>query len=143
MPGESRSDHALEVLAQARRVNLACERFEQDWRAGHEPRIEEVLNAAAPDDRQLLLRELLALEIELRRDRAEEPSASEYKERFPDLVAVVESTFQDPEPGGEPVEATNGSTPGTLEDIDYGETFDFGGRSASGSNGPRCPAEGE
>ena len=102
MPGESRHDPALESLAQAHRVNLACERFELAWRAGEEPRIEDVLSAAAPGDRHDLLRELLALEIELRRDQGENPSTSEYKERFPDLVAVVESTFRDPELGGEP-----------------------------------------
>ena len=143
MPGESGRDDDLESLAQARRVNLACERFELAWRAGEEPRIEDVLSAAVPGDRQNLLRELLALEIELRRDQGENPSTSEYKERFPDLVAVVESTFRDPELGGDPDNATHGSTPSTLEEIDYGETFDFGGRSASGSNGPRCPTEGE
>jgi predicted Ser/Thr protein kinase len=143
MPNESRPEHPLESLAQARRVNLACERFELAWRAGEEPFIEDVLSTAAPGDRHDLLCELLALEIELRRDQGESPSASEYKERFPDFVAVVESTFRDPEPGGDPVEATHGSTPSTLEEIDYGETFDVGGRSASGSNGPRCPSEGE
>ncbi len=98
---------------------------------------------AAPGDRHDLLRELLALEIELRRDQGENPSSSEYKKRFPDLATVVESTFRDPELGGDPVETTHGSTPNSLEEIDYGETFDFGGRSASGSNGPRCPSEGE
>src|SRR6516225_9519800 len=143
MSGEPHPDLALESLAQARRVNLACERFEQAWRAGDQPRIEDVLKVAEPGDRHLLLRELLALEIELRRNQGESPSVSEYNERFPDLVAVVESTFQDPGLGGEPVEATDGSTPSTLQNIDYGETFDFGGRSANGSNGPRCPTEGE
>ena len=71
MPGESRHDPALESLAQARRVNLACERFELAWRAGEVARIEDVLSGAEPGDRQVLLRELLALEIELRRDRGE------------------------------------------------------------------------
>jgi eukaryotic-like serine/threonine-protein kinase len=143
MPGESGRDHDPESLAQARRVNLACERFELAWRVGEEPRIEDVLSVTALGDRDFLLRELLALEIELRRGQGENPSISEYKKRFPDLVALVESTFLDPELGGTPVDSTDGSSPSTLEDIDYGETFDFGGRSASGSNGPRCLSEGE
>jgi eukaryotic-like serine/threonine-protein kinase len=143
MSGEPGRDDDLESLAQARRVNLACERFEQAWRVGEQPRIEDVLSAAVPGDRQNLLCELLALEIELRRRHGENPSVSEYKERFPDMVAVVESTFRDPELGGRPDNATHGSTPSTLEDIDYGDTFDFRGRSASGSNGPPCPSEGE
>ena len=36
MPDKSGRDDDLESLAQARRVNLACERFEQAWRAGEE-----------------------------------------------------------------------------------------------------------
>ena len=143
MPGESGSEDRLESLARGARTNLACERFELAWRGGEEPRIEDVLSAAMPGDRAFLLRELLVLEIELRRDQGENPSASEYKERFPDLAAVVESTFQDPELGGEPEGSTHGASPSTLEDLDFGETFDFGGRSASGSDGPRCPTEGE
>ena len=74
MAAESRPDHPLDSLAQALRVNLACERFELAWRVGEEPRIEDVLNTATPGDRESLLRELLVLEIELRRDRGEKPS---------------------------------------------------------------------
>src|SRR5260221_3875564 len=45
----------------AERVDLVCDRFEADWRAGRHPRIEDLLDTAPAGDRSVLLRELLAL----------------------------------------------------------------------------------
>ncbi len=53
-----------------RRVDAACDRFEAAWRAGLEPRIEDFLAVAEAADRPAMLRELLALETELRRAAA-------------------------------------------------------------------------
>jgi hypothetical protein len=45
MTGPTNSPSTLErlPLALALRVNAACERFENEWRAGRKPRIEEEL----------------------------------------------------------------------------------------------------
>jgi serine/threonine protein kinase len=47
-------------------MDQACDRFEAAWRAGREPRIEEYIAAVAEPERPALLRELVALEQELR-----------------------------------------------------------------------------
>jgi hypothetical protein len=76
----------------ARRVDAACDRFEAEWRAGRAPRIEDVLAAAPEAERPALLRELLPLELELRRGDGEGAGLSEYLARFadhPEAVAVA------------------------------------------------------
>jgi hypothetical protein len=51
----------------ARRVDAACDRFEDAWRLGAPPRIEDYLAAADTADQPALLHELLELELELRK----------------------------------------------------------------------------
>ncbi len=62
-PRTEETDRHLEA---ARRVNDACERFETAWRAGQSPRVESFLEEVPEPQRADLLRELLALELELR-----------------------------------------------------------------------------
>src|SRR5262249_43542463 len=69
----------------AARVDEACDRFEQEWEAGPRPRIEDYLGRAAEGERPALLRELLVLEVELRRRQGEDPRPEEYRARFPAL----------------------------------------------------------
>ncbi|CAN5845881.1 hypothetical protein BH23PLA1_BH23PLA1_01090 [soil metagenome] len=82
-------------LSRARRVNDACDRFEADWSAGLAPRIEAFLDNAEGIERLARLRELLGLELELRRRRGEVPAIDEYRGRFAetDAVAVIEAIF--------------------------------------------------
>ncbi len=75
------------------RVDEVCDRFEQAWRAGQSPRIEDYVSAAQKGDRQALLGELVALEWELRRRRGERPAAEEYLDRFPGHGGVVRAAF--------------------------------------------------
>jgi hypothetical protein len=75
-------------LSAALRINEACNGFEQAWRAGQRPRIEDYLGDAAPSDQSDLLRELVALEIDYRRQAGEDPSEGEYRARFPALACV-------------------------------------------------------
>src|SRR5690606_29991265 len=81
----------------ARLVNDACERFEGAWRSDGRPRIEDAM-AGAGAGRRLLLRELLALELELRREGGEHPEEAEYRARFPGDPDVVEEAFRGSEP---------------------------------------------
>jgi serine/threonine-protein kinase len=80
-------------LSLFRRVVAACDRYEASWRAGHEPRIEDHLAGVDGPQREALLRELLALELELRQGRGERPGRTEYVARFPDQGAVVDAAF--------------------------------------------------
>ena len=77
----------------ARRVDAACDRFEVAWRGGQDPRIEDFLGLATEAERSPLLRELITLEVELRRGRGTTPAPGEYRDRFPGHVAVVDAAF--------------------------------------------------
>jgi tetratricopeptide (TPR) repeat protein/tRNA A-37 threonylcarbamoyl transferase component Bud32 len=74
---------------QALHVNEVCDRFEAAWRAAAPgtpgPRIEDHLDGTDGAERSALLRHLVLLEIDYRRLRGEEPTASDYGSRFPEL----------------------------------------------------------
>jgi serine/threonine protein kinase len=76
-----------------RRIDATCDRFEAAWRAGREPRIEDFLADAEAADRPALLRELLALEVELRRGRGECATPADYRDRFPGQADVIDAAF--------------------------------------------------
>jgi serine/threonine protein kinase len=80
-------------LSRAERVDEACDRFEGAWRAGQRPRIEEYLAAAPEPERPELLRQLLALEVELRSEEGENPTPEEYQRRFPGHAELIEAVF--------------------------------------------------
>ena len=64
-------------------VDEVCDRFEQAWRNGERPRIEDYLGLVAEAERHDLLRELILVEAELRKQAGEALSPGEYCERFP------------------------------------------------------------
>ena len=72
-------------LAAAKQINAMCNRFELAWQAGQRPQIEDYLADAPEPLRSALVRELVALEIAYRRRAGEEPTAAEYRVRFPTL----------------------------------------------------------
>jgi eukaryotic-like serine/threonine-protein kinase len=78
-----------------RRIDAACDRFEAAWRAGERPRIEAALDDSDLAERPALLRELVALEIELRRGVGESPDRQDYRARFPDHGSVIDALFAD------------------------------------------------
>ncbi len=80
-------------LARARSIHRACEAFEAAWRLESRPEIAEYLERSPPDERPELFRELLALELELRRDRGEDPAVADYAERFPDRAEAIATAF--------------------------------------------------
>ena len=88
------SDGGCLPLTQFGQIVGACDRFEAEWRAGRRPRIEQYLAEASEPCRSALLRELLALELELRRGRGERPEPGEYRARFPEHSAVVDAAFE-------------------------------------------------
>ena len=74
-------------------IDAACDRFESELRDGGAPRIEAYLAAADEARRTVLFGELLALEIDWRRDVGDVPQGIEYEERFPDRVATARQAF--------------------------------------------------
>jgi WD40 repeat protein len=75
------------------RINAACVLFERAWKAGQRPKIEDVLATAAEEDRPVLLRELIALDIHYRRQAGEEPSPETYRQRWPEAAALWAATL--------------------------------------------------
>lgn len=100
-----------------------CDRFETDWRAGRAPRIEDHLLQVSESQRRAGLRELLALELELRASRGEHPTPRDYGDRFPEFPDVVAAAFAEAAAGsGTDLEATKVDS--GLERGSVGETFD-------------------
>jgi hypothetical protein len=79
-------------------IDQVCDAFEQLWRAGARPRIEEHLGPAEEPLRSRLWAELLLSELECRRRQGEVPALREYLERFPDRHEPLEQHFRDTTP---------------------------------------------
>jgi WD40 repeat protein len=73
--------------ALGRRINEACDRFEAAWRAGAPPRLEDACAGWQGAERAALLRELVPLDADYRRQRGERPAVADYLPRFPELDA--------------------------------------------------------
>jgi serine/threonine-protein kinase len=86
------SDESVPLTLE-RLVDETCDRFEEAWRAGQGPRIENYLAGVAEPVRGVLLRELLALEIDLRREAGDRPTPEEYKRLFPDDGDLIDAVF--------------------------------------------------
>lgn len=93
--------------ADAFEIERVCDRFERAWNSDRPLSIEAALQEVPDPLRSAALRELVAIEIERRGDRGEQVSASEYRDRFPDLTKVAtRSTAADEEPARDaPAEA--------------------------------------
>ncbi len=75
-------------------IDAACDRFEDDCRAGRNPDLAEYLAGVPEGAREPLFRNLLGLDLEYRRRRGERPDARRYREQFPGLSEVVDSVFR-------------------------------------------------
>jgi eukaryotic-like serine/threonine-protein kinase len=72
----------------------ACERFEMEWRSGRTPQIETYLQSVKPGQREKLLRELLAVEVELRISHGENPTPAQFRSRYPDWGHAITVAFE-------------------------------------------------
>ncbi|MEX1096270.1 MAG: serine/threonine-protein kinase [Planctomycetales bacterium] len=79
--------------ATVNRIDIVCDEFEQRFRSGDPPTIEAFLAEAAAGDRPRLLKELLALELDLRMRIGEHPATADYVARFPAARATIDRLF--------------------------------------------------
>jgi hypothetical protein len=77
---------------QAVRICGACEEFERRWIKGETPRIEDYLEAAAPEDRPQLLEDLLRIELEWRPPAGDRPTWVEYARQFSGEADLTRAT---------------------------------------------------
>src|SRR5215211_1197567 len=82
-------DESVVRDSDAVRVDALTDEFEQALKAGQSPRVEDYLGRIGQGLRPMALRELLKVEVELRRGRHESINEREYNERFPDFQATV------------------------------------------------------
>ncbi len=78
-----------------RRIDEICDQFEQDWLAGRKPSLESCLDRVAAPDRLTLFRDLLSVELELRRGDQELPQPGEYIRRCPEFHEEILAAFAD------------------------------------------------
>jgi serine/threonine protein kinase len=81
-------------LSRSQRVAALCARFEQLWRQGERPRIEDFLTEALPEDRTLLLEQLLHREWGLHEACGAAARLERYVSRFADQEQEVRSAWQ-------------------------------------------------
>jgi serine/threonine protein kinase len=116
MNGDQPPGNGSEPLSLQRRVDAACDRFENAWKDGPRPGIEEYLAEVPEPDRIPLFRELLAVEIELRCNGGERPTPEEYQHRFREHSELIRAAFAN-SPGdadrGPPGSSGGGTTPHT------------------------------
>ena len=77
-------------------IDRICDRFEAAWGAGERPRIEEVLGQIAEAYRPVLLRDLLAEELNARRRLGEQPTPAEYAARCPEHAERISDAVPGP-----------------------------------------------
>ena len=72
-------------LSQVQRDDRVCDQFEAAWKAGPRPRIDDFLSEVPPAEWPDLLRELLILDLDYRRQLGESPTLEEYRAEYPAL----------------------------------------------------------
>jgi serine/threonine protein kinase len=82
-------------------LHQAQERFKEAWATGIRPKIIEFLGETAEPARTMILRDLIAIDLKLRRELGEQPTLEEYQREFAERVELVRSVFNsltDPAP---------------------------------------------
>ncbi len=83
-------------IAALERIDDLCAEFERKWQADGELTIESMLSGViSPIEREVLLAELIALDVDYRRRRGETPTKQEYLDRFPDASESIGNALND------------------------------------------------
>ena len=93
--------------ASYQRVDRLCLQFEDAWKAGQRPRLEQFLGDTAEPERSQFLKELLLVEVFYRRRTGEQPIPDEYHARFPDHARVVAEALRSAGPATQPLGGTD------------------------------------
>ena len=90
MPGQDETDAAEDDLAA---IDRKADEFEEAWRRGQRPTIEDFLSNAVEVPRTPLLLELLIIEWQRRSRLGEQPETEEYVGRFPERADWIRTTL--------------------------------------------------
>jgi eukaryotic-like serine/threonine-protein kinase len=86
-------DYSLSLEAKER-IDQICLEFEKSWKSGTRPQIKAHLGNTAGTERSVLLSELLLLDLDYRRHLGEQPTAEEYRARFPTNDRLIDAIFE-------------------------------------------------
>jgi len=75
-------------------IDRLCLAFEDAWRAGAKPRVEDYLRDVTEGEHDALLRELLLLDVDYRRRAGEAVELAEYRARFPRNKNLIDAVFR-------------------------------------------------
>ena len=89
-PFDKRDGQELPTI---QRIDLVCDAFESAWSNGERPVIEEFLGDTEGEERDQLIRELVALDIEYREKQGETPHLEEYSTRFQSDQSNLQTLF--------------------------------------------------
>lgn len=78
----------------AHQIDHLCDQFEQAWKSGARPPIEDFLVQVAPTHRARLLEDLLGVELQLRQKEGETLSLERFRQRFVAHAKSVETVFR-------------------------------------------------
>src|SRR5687768_16966782 len=74
-------------------IDDICLRFEADWQANKNPRLEDYFAVGTQYERTALVRELLRLELHYRSRGGDNLEVEEYKGRFPDYQELIQKEW--------------------------------------------------
>jgi len=83
--------HERLPVGDLRWIDAICDRFEAAWCRSEVPDLSFYLSEARDELREPLFRDLLRLDLHYRLGRGEDPTAHEYRQRFPELGEVVDA----------------------------------------------------
>ncbi|WP_236622155.1 serine/threonine-protein kinase, partial [Novipirellula maiorica] len=83
-------------IAALEQIDDRCAEFERLWQSNEPPTIESMLaEDVSPNERNVLLAELIVLEIDYRRRRGETPTKQEYLGRFPEVSDAINEALNE------------------------------------------------
>src|SRR5262249_61905698 len=83
-------------------VERVCKGFEEAWQAGRRPQIPPYLASTPEPGRSVLLRELLALDLEYRRGQGEGVTPDDYHHQFPEHTDLIRDVCRSATPPASP-----------------------------------------
>jgi tetratricopeptide (TPR) repeat protein/tRNA A-37 threonylcarbamoyl transferase component Bud32 len=96
-------------------IDEVADRFEETWRTGPPPRIEDFLEGNSAAGRTALLEELVCIDVHRRKQAGDEPLLTDYQNRFPDDREAAEAGFRAAIPPGPPSDTEPISLPAAFQ----------------------------
>ena len=91
----SRNDKDQVSINIFEQIDSICAEFRQQWKSGAKPSITDFLNRVDENAQSNLFRNLLTVEVKLRRRKGESPRSTEYLKQFPQFAKIIRQEFDE------------------------------------------------